>query len=96
MGVVDCLRDGENGLLTPPGDVPALAGSLRHLLRDRAERLRLADAGLRECREKYAWGPVGRQIMQVYDRVTDAAVDHAWPMELPMTPCRYRAQPHLL
>jgi len=30
VGVVDCLRDGENGLLTRPGDVPALAAGVLH------------------------------------------------------------------
>ncbi len=32
VGVVDCIRDGENGLLTEPGDVPALTAALRRVL----------------------------------------------------------------
>ncbi len=96
VGVVDCIRDGENGLLTEPGDVPALTGSLRRLLTDPAERDRLAGAGLAECRQVYSWQAVGRQIMQVYAALAGGRPDLDWPLELPLTPCRFRQEPHLL
>ncbi len=96
VGVVDCLRDGENGLLTEPGDVPGLAHALRRLLRDPALRQDLARAGLEECRRVYSWGAVGRQIMDVYDDLVGTRPDVDWSAMLPMTTCRFRAQPHLL
>ncbi len=96
VGVVDCIRDGENGLLTEPGDRAGLAGALRQLLRDVALRHRLADAALRECREVYSWKTVGRQIMDVYAEVAGQAPDLAWSPNLPVLPCRFRAEPHLL
>ncbi len=96
VGVVDCIRDGENGLLTEPGDVPALTGALRRMLTDPAERTRLAAAGLEECRRVYSWQAVGRQIMQVYTEQAGARPDLDWPLELPRTPCRFRQDPHLL
>ena len=96
VGVVDCIRDGENGLLTEPGDVPALTAALRQVLTDRALRTRLADAALDECRRVYSWGTVGRQIMAVYAGLLGTAPDRAWPMDLPVTACRFRAEPHLL
>ena len=46
VGVSDCLRDEENGLLTMPGDVPALAAALTRIITDAALRRRLAAAGL--------------------------------------------------
>ncbi len=95
VGVVDCIRDGENGLLTEPGDVPALAGALRRVLRDKALRHGLAAAALDECRAVYSWQKVGRQIMDVYADVAGQqprAVDPA----LPILPCRFRTDPHLL
>ena len=95
VGVVDCIRDGENGLLTEPGDVAGLAGALRLVLGDGALRRRLADAALAECRAVYSWEKVGRQIMDVYAAVAGAAPDAFDPV-LPMTPCRFRAEPHLL
>ena len=95
VGVVDCVRDGDNGLLVEPGDVPALAAALSRLVADRAERERLAGVALAEARTTYSWEAVGRRIAGVYAELAGtapAAVDPA----LPMTPCRFRADPHLL
>ena len=96
VGVVDCIRDGENGLLTEPGDRAGLAHALRRVLTDAGLRHRLADAALAECRAVYSWGKVGRQIMDVYAAVAGTAPDVDWSPELPLTPCRFRAEPHLL
>jgi glycosyltransferase involved in cell wall biosynthesis len=95
VGVVDCIRDGENGLLTEPGDCAGLADALRRVLRDGALRDRLADAALAECRRVYGWAQVGRQIMGVYADVAGDAPGMVDPA-LPMLPCRFRAEPHLL
>jgi glycosyltransferase involved in cell wall biosynthesis len=46
-GAVDVVRDGMNGLLVPPGDVPALVVALRRLLTDEALRERMG----RDARE---------------------------------------------
>jgi glycosyltransferase involved in cell wall biosynthesis len=43
-GIRDIVRDGENGVLVPPGDTQALAEALVRLLSDRAEAERLASA----------------------------------------------------
>ena len=78
VGVVDCIRDGENGLLTEPGDVPALTEALRRVLQDRDLRERLAEAALQECRAVYSWPKVAGQIMVVYERVAGTAPDLDW------------------
>ena len=96
VGVVDCIRSGENGLLTEPGDIPALTIALRQVLTDASLRTRLAATGLDECRRVYAWGTVGRQIMHIYASLLGTAPDRNWPLELPTLPCRFRAEPHLL
>jgi glycogen(starch) synthase len=96
VGVVDCIRDGENGLLTEPGDRAGLAAALRRVLRDAGLRRRLAEAALTECRTVYSWAAVGRQIMEVYASVQGEAPDLRWAEALPTTPCRFRAEPHLL
>ncbi len=96
VGVVDCIRDGENGLLTEPGDRAGLAQALRRVLRDGALRRRMAEAALQECRAVYSWTKVGQQIMGIYAAVAGQAPDLAWSPELPVTPCRFRAEPHLL
>ncbi len=96
VGVNDCLRDGENGLLSQPGDIPAQADALERIITNAALRARIARAGLEECRRVYSWGAVGRRIMEVYAGVVDQRPDTGFAPDLPMTPCRYRAEPHLL
>jgi glycosyltransferase involved in cell wall biosynthesis len=96
VGVVDCLRDGENGLLTEPGDVPALAAALTRLVQDADLRDRLAGAALEECRRVYSWTAVGRRIMDVYEALRGTPPSLGFSEELPVTPCRFRAEPHLL
>ncbi|BAQ48444.1 MULTISPECIES: glycosyltransferase family 4 protein [Methylobacterium] len=97
VGVSDCLRDEENGLMVQPGDVPALAEALHRIITDRPLRARLAASALEECRRVYSWQAVGRQIMDVYAAVKDARPDPAFDAELPHDPgCRFRAEPHLL
>ncbi|MGF3022029.1 glycosyltransferase family 4 protein [Methylobacterium aquaticum] len=97
VGVSDCLRDGENGLLVQPGDVPALAEALYRIVTDRPLRARLAAAALEECRRVYSWQAVGRQIMAVYAAVRGERPDPGFDPALPHDPsCRFRAEPHLL
>ena len=97
VGVSDCLRDEENGLLVEPGDVPALARALTRIVEEEPLRLRLAKAGLAECRRVYSWTAVGRQIMGVYAAVAGQAPATGFADVLPHDPnCRFRAEPHLL
>ena len=97
VGVVDCLRDGENGLLVQPGDVPAQAAALRRLIEDAALRRRLAATALEECRRTYSWEAVGARIMGVYAALHGKAPDTDFDPVLPRDPgCRFRAEPHLL
>lgn len=97
VGVVDCLRDEENGLLVQPGDIPALATALRRMIQDRSLRARLAATALEECRRTYSWEAVGRQIMDVYAKVHGEAPRTGFDPILPRDPsCRFRAAPHLL
>ena len=96
VGVMDCLRHEENGLLCEPGDVPALAENLRRIVVDAPLRARLAGAALAECRRTYSWNAVGRQIMAIYEDVRGTAPDTGFDPVLPRTECRFRAAPHLL
>ena len=96
VGVNDCLRDGENGLLIEPGDITGQADGLQRLIEDGDLRRRLARAGLAECRRVYSWNAVGRIIMAVYARVLRVPVGGRVDPILPISPCRFRAEPHLL
>ena len=94
VGVVDCLRDGDNGVLTEAGDVAGQARALTALVNDRSLRVRLADTALAECRRTYSWHVVGRRIMTVYDQLAGTQPDTAFDPDLPKTPCRFRSEPH--
>ncbi|MBY0337525.1 MAG: glycosyltransferase family 4 protein [Acetobacteraceae bacterium] len=97
VGVMDCLRDGENGLLSDPGDVEGLARNLHALATDAALRQRLATAALEEVRRVYSWPAVARRIMDVYAAVRASRPSLAFDPELEVDrACRFRAAPHLL
>ncbi|RZM10664.1 MAG: glycosyltransferase family 1 protein, partial [Sphingomonas sp.] len=95
VGVVDCIRDDENGILTNPGDVPALTAALTSVVTDPGQRTRLATAALEECRQVYSWDTVGQQIRGIYDDLRHRP-QTAFVTVLPMTSCRFRSEPHLL
>ncbi len=97
VGVSDCLRDGENGLLVEPGDIAAQAKALQHLIDDRGARQWLADAALAECRATYSWDVVGGMIADTYRALSGEGPPQPFDTVLPHDPdCRFRAEPHLL
>ncbi len=96
VGVKDCLRDGENGLLVEPGDIVGQADRLQSLIQDHALRRRIATDALEECRRVYSWTAVGRTIMGVYARVLRSPRGGHVDPALPRSACRFRAEPHLL
>ena len=105
VGVVDCLTDGENGLLVPVRDSAALADALVRVLSDHPLRRRLAGRGLADVRRLYSWPAVGGRIREVYADLAGTAPDDSWTafydvdavtVETADPGCRFRAAPHLL
>jgi phosphatidylinositol alpha-mannosyltransferase len=66
-GYRDVLRDGQDGMLVPPGDALALAEALRTLALDHAARARMADAA-RERAERFAWPRVAAEVLDCYEQ----------------------------
>jgi len=62
------LIDGENVLLTPPGDPPALAHAIQRLARDAVLRERLT-AGGRALAAQFGWDAIAAQHEQLYARL---------------------------
>ncbi len=96
VGVVDCLRDGDNALLVEPGDVGGLAGAIGRMLDDAPLRAAVAGRAYDEVRRLYSWPAVARQIVGVYESLLGTRPDADWNADVPIAPCRFRAEPHLL
>ena len=97
VGVVDCLRDGDNGLLVNPGDVPALADAIERLLDAADLRRSIAQKAYEEANTLYSWPTIAGQIEGVYQSLLGTAPDLDWSGDLPVDlSCRFRAAPHLL
>ncbi|MGH9119944.1 MAG: glycosyltransferase family 4 protein [Acidimicrobiales bacterium] len=59
-------RDGDTGLLVPPGDVEALAAKIRTALDDPAGRARIGAAGRRRVVERWSWRATAEQTVEQY------------------------------
>ena len=95
VGVVDCIRDDDNGLLTDPGDVPALHEALLRI-QEPELRDRLRSRALDEVRGTYAWPKVAALIDAEYARVAGSTPGPGWEIPRDKLPCRFREAPHLL
>lgn len=68
-GCRDIVRDGENGLLVPPGDVEALTEALGRLLADPALRRRLGARGREIACERFGLKDIVKATLAVYDEL---------------------------
>jgi glycosyltransferase involved in cell wall biosynthesis len=66
------LRDGDNALLVDYGDVGALSSSLRSLLENQGERLRMKTSLERDDTRRDSWLEIAKSTRHCYDRVLDA------------------------
>jgi glycosyltransferase involved in cell wall biosynthesis len=70
--IPEVVVDGENGLLIPPGDVPALSGSIETLTADRELRQTMGEANRERIRLRYSSQTALESIRQVYDGLMSA------------------------
>jgi len=68
-GTPEIVRDGETGLLVPPGEAPALAAALGRVLHDGDLRARLAARALEVGRAEYTWAANAVRTAEVYAAV---------------------------
>jgi glycosyltransferase involved in cell wall biosynthesis len=66
-------RDGEEGLVVPPGDVAALTAALRRMVDDEALRARLGDAAARKASTFPTWEATAAELFGELRLVVDAA-----------------------
>jgi phosphatidylinositol alpha-mannosyltransferase len=62
------VEHGEQALMTPPGDVGALADAFERVLEDDALRMRMGNAG-RKRASAFAWPRIAEQTLTVYERL---------------------------
>lgn len=68
-GVEEIVEDDSTGILVPPGDVAALAGSITSLLRDSERRDRLGDQGRSNAKQKHDSGTLIHEVIKLYSEV---------------------------
>jgi len=68
-GIPDVLRDGENGVLVPPGDVDALASALLELLSDPTRRAQLGRAARTTVASEFTPAKEIERNLEIYQHV---------------------------
>ena len=69
-GVPDIVRDGLTGILVPQGDANLLAGAVRRLLDDRAEREQMANRARQIMAEEHQIGSASRALDDLLRQIT--------------------------
>ncbi len=104
VGVVDCIRHLENGLLHEPHNIEDLADKINLLLKNHALRKKLASAAISEVNAKYSWKTVSLLLTKSIEKVLPRKPDDGWEkIYNPLThlenadlSCKFRYEPHLL
>ncbi len=76
-GVGFVVRDGETGLLVPPGDAAALANALRRLAADAGLRARMGAAGAQCWQQEFTLDRAADRVLALYEQVLSAKPVHA-------------------
>ncbi len=70
-GVPNLIRDGDNGLLVPPGDADVLADAVSRLYADINLRTCLGQSARRTIEERYSFQERMARIADLYDQLMD-------------------------
>jgi glycosyltransferase involved in cell wall biosynthesis len=68
-GVAEVIHDGQDGLLTPCGDIPALAGALDRLIGDETFRRKLGRAGQERTVLEFRWEDKLQRVAETYQQL---------------------------
>ena len=67
-GLPDAIRDGETGLLVPPGDPTALREAIQRLLADADLRERLGTAARAHAEANLSWSAATAAVVSLYEQ----------------------------
>jgi len=65
-GIPEIIRDGENGILIPPGDCKKLEQSILSIMRNDELRMRLAESGYKTAKDRFAIERVVKKTEDLY------------------------------
>ncbi len=77
-GIVDVVRDGETGILVPPGDADALAKAIVTILKDEKLARRMGEAGKKRIDERFTARTMVKKISEVYEELIESTDEHRW------------------
>ena len=63
--IAEVVRDGETGLLYPPGDADALVAACDRLLADSPLRRRVGEAAAKEVHTRYTWDHNAARVVEL-------------------------------
>ena len=66
-GTLDIVRDGDTGVLAPPGDAPAFAAAVIRVLRDPALKAALRARARRTAETEFDWDVVAGRYLEVFE-----------------------------
>ena len=72
-GVVDVIKDGENGVLIEPGNIHHLVGALRRLINDTDYALALGKNALKTIRKNYDINVIARRYVDLYNQYLNSS-----------------------
>ena len=64
----ELVSDGEQGILTEPGDAHAIAAAIKRLLKDEGLRRRMGRAGRETVQRRFNWAQAAKQTLEVYQQ----------------------------
>ena len=66
-GITDVVENGNNGILVPPGDVPALAEAIKKLALNPAFCQNMGQKAKKIVDERFNWDKITERILQLYE-----------------------------
>jgi glycosyltransferase involved in cell wall biosynthesis len=73
-GILEMVREGENGLIHTPGNASELAAALARLIADKGLRRKLGTAARKTAEMSFARPRLARDLMRIYEAVTQNRV----------------------
>ncbi len=67
--IKEMIRDGQTGILVPPGDVSALVDAIKKLTEDKELRHRIGNQAAVEARQNHTWIQRASEIIQLAERI---------------------------